>query len=123
MRRPTVAMIRHPPSAVPTVSAAAHATFAHVGAASVSVCPPASSSAAITPIDFWASLAPWLNASAADIPHSPAPHRRPPAPGSPVRDGTHRADEQQRRHPAEDRRQRERDQDPKHADGPPLLDP
>jgi hypothetical protein len=40
-----------------------------------------------------------------------------------VRDGAHRADEQQRRDPAEDRGHRERDQDPEHADGPPVLDP
>ena len=72
MRRPTVRMIRHPPSAVPTVRPAAQAIFAHVGAASVSIRPSASSSAAITPTDFWASLAPWLKASAADIPHCPA---------------------------------------------------
>ena len=52
MRRPTVAMIRQPPSAVPAVSAAAQASFAHVGAASVSIRASASSSAAITPIDF-----------------------------------------------------------------------
>ena len=37
MRRPTVRMIRHPPSAVPAVSAIAHATVAQVGAESVSV--------------------------------------------------------------------------------------
>ena len=37
----------------------------------MSIRPSASSSAAITPTDFWASLAPWLKASAADIPHWP----------------------------------------------------
>ena len=70
--RPTVWMIRHPPNAVPAVRAPAHSSFVHVGAASVSIRPSASSSAAITPIAFCASLAPWLNASAADIAHSPA---------------------------------------------------
>ena len=71
MRRPTVRMIRHPPSAVPAVSATAQATVAQVGAERLAIRPSASSSAATTPTDFWASLAPWLKASAADITHSP----------------------------------------------------
>ncbi len=58
-------MIRHPPNVVPAVSAIAQATIAHSGAASVVILPSASSSAAMTPTDFCASLAPWLNASAA----------------------------------------------------------
>ena len=60
-------MIRHPPSAVPTVSATEQATIAHGGAESESISPRASSRAAITPTAFWASFAPWLKASAADI--------------------------------------------------------
>ncbi len=71
MRRPTVRMIRHPPSVVPSVRAIAERATAQVGAESVSMLPSASSSAAITPTVFWASLAPWLKASAADIAHSP----------------------------------------------------
>ena len=65
MRRPTVRMIRHPPSAVPAVSATRRSTTYPRGrATSESISPAASSSAAITPTDFWASLAPWLKASA-----------------------------------------------------------
>ena len=79
MPRPTVRMIRHPPTAVPAVSAAAHTNVTHVGAASVLICPAARSSAAITPTAFWASLAPWLNASAAAVAHCPPRTWRPPS--------------------------------------------
>jgi hypothetical protein len=64
-------MIRHPPRAVPKVSASEQASTAQVGSLNVSVSPAANSSAAITPTDFWASLAPWLNASAAELTHWP----------------------------------------------------
>ncbi len=50
MPRPTVRMIRHPPSAVPAVRATAHATFTQTGAARESVWPSASSSAATAPM-------------------------------------------------------------------------
>ena len=56
--RPTVRMIRQPPSAVPSVIAAPQPTFAQSGTSSVCTLPAASSSAAITPIDFCPSLAP-----------------------------------------------------------------
>ena len=70
------------PASCRAVSAAAQASSPRRAPTSVSISPPASSSAAITPIDFCASLAPWLNASAADIAHSPAADRRVPAPAS-----------------------------------------
>ena len=86
MRRPTVLTMLQPPSAVPVVSASAHATVAQSGALSESIRPSATSRAAMTPTAFWASLAPWLNASAADIAHcapraGPAPATRRPAGG------------------------------------------
>jgi hypothetical protein len=62
-------MIRHPPGAVPAVNAAAHVTVTQAGAASELIRPFARRSAAITPITFWASFAPWLNASAAAVTH------------------------------------------------------
>src|SRR5436190_13291085 len=69
MRRPTVRMIRHPPSAVPAVSATEQATVVQVGAESVWIRPSARSNAAMMPTDFCASLAPWLNARAAEVTH------------------------------------------------------
>ena len=70
MRRPIVRMIRQPPIAVPRVSAAPQTSFTQSGTVSESRWPLASSSAATTPIDFCASLAPWPKDSAADIAHS-----------------------------------------------------
>ena len=70
MPRPTVRMMRQPPSVVPAVSASAQATVTHRGGLpSESMSPLAKSSAATTPIDFCASLAPWLNARPADVTH------------------------------------------------------
>jgi hypothetical protein len=70
IRRPIVRTIRHPPSDVPSVMATPQATFVQSGTVKVSSLPEATSNAAITPIDFCASFAPWLNESAPDIPHS-----------------------------------------------------
>ena len=70
MRRPIVLTIRQPPSNVPTVRVAPQASFTHSGTVNVSRCPEASRSAAITPIPFCASFAPWLRDSAALIAHS-----------------------------------------------------
>ena len=97
MRRPTVRMIRHPPSAVPAVSASGARDVAQVGAESESIRPAASSSAAITPTAFWASLAPWLKASAADIDPLAAATGAVPAPGRAPREPAQRADHEQRR--------------------------
>src|SRR5215204_196800 len=72
MRRPTVLMILHPPSAVPRVSPSAQASVDQVGAESELISPEPSRSAATTPTAFCASLAPWLKASADDIAHCPA---------------------------------------------------
>ena len=110
-----VRMIRHPPSAVPAVSAAAHATITQVGADSESIRPSASSSAAITPTDFCASLAPWLKASAADVTHCPARTGRASAGSARARPAGGRGSRAERQ-PAEHRRDRERDQGPEDAD-------
>ena len=69
MRRPMVLTIRHPPSAVPTVSAPAQVKIAQTGTESDWVVPLASSSTASTPTAFWASLAPWLKASHPEVTH------------------------------------------------------
>src|SRR4029453_11714268 len=69
MRRPMVLTIRHPPIAVPRVSATAQARIAQTGAESDWVVPLASSSTASTPTAFWASLAPWLKASHPEVTH------------------------------------------------------
>ena len=123
MLRPTVRMILHPPSAVPTVSATAQPSVAQAGAASVSIRPSASSSAAITPIDFCASFAPWLNASAADIAHSPARtgacQRRVRASREPAK----RPDREQRRPRSEQRRDRQRDERADDAHRVPAVEP
>ena len=119
--RPIVRTIRQPPSAVPSVSAAAHATAAHVGEPSVVARPSATSSAAITPTDFCASLAPWPNASAAEVAHSPprtGPRQRRVA-RRPARRSARIAAEAGDR--AEHRRERERDEH--HGDGVPGDDP
>ena len=82
------------------------------GTVNESMWPVASRSAAITPIAFWASFAPWPKESAADITHSAArigrlicrrrPPQRPPveAPeGEPEADPEHRRDRQHDQHP------------------------
>ena len=46
------------PCAVPIVNASPQATFTQSGTAKLFRCPPATSSAAITPIAFWPSLEP-----------------------------------------------------------------
>jgi hypothetical protein len=51
------------------VSAAAEAASVHTGAASDWAVREPSSSTPRTPTDFWASLAPWLNASNAEVGH------------------------------------------------------
>ena len=71
MPRPTFLTIRQPPIAVPAVSAAAHPSTAQVGALGLAIRPSATSRAASSPTAYCASLAPWLNASPADITHSP----------------------------------------------------
>ena len=63
--------MRQPPRPVPAVSAAEQATITQVGAERESIRPSASRSAAITPTDFCASLAPWLKESAAEVTHWP----------------------------------------------------
>ena len=76
MRRPIVRTIRQPPIAVPSVSVAPagdldperHGERVEVAARDAAA--PRS-----TPIAFWASLAPWLNESAADIDPLAGPHR------------------------------------------------
>ena len=52
MRRPIVRTILHPPMAVPSVSVAPEATLTQSGTESVSSRPPATRSAAVTPIAF-----------------------------------------------------------------------
>src|SRR4030095_14324818 len=69
MRRPIVLTIRHPPSAVPKVSATAQVMVAQTGAESDWVVPLANSSTASTPTAFCASLAPWLKASHPEVTH------------------------------------------------------
>ena len=71
MRRPIVRTIRQPPIAVPTVRRRPEETLTHRGTANASRCPVATSRAAMTPIAFWPSLAPWPNASAAVATHWP----------------------------------------------------
>ncbi len=122
IRRPIVRMIRQPPSAVPIVSAAPQTSFTQSGTVSVSRWPLASSSAAITPIDFWASLAPWPNASAADIPHC-ARLIGSSARGSPVAGRAVDAREGEAEAEPEERRDRERDQHPVEADRVQPIEP
>src|SRR5438128_1519271 len=63
MRMPIVRMIRQPPVAVPRPMLTAHATFTHVSIRNSPVFPwNAYTASAITPIVFWPSLPPWLNA-------------------------------------------------------------
>ena len=122
MRRPIVRTIVHPPMAVPSVSVAPEATLTQSGTESVSRRPPATRIAAVTPIAFWASLAPWLNESAADITHSPArtgPARRRVRPADGGRAGGHGRPERE----TDDRRHGEGDQDAEHADGMPAVEP
>ena len=74
--------------------------------------PVATSSAAITPTDFCASLAPWPKASAADVAQLAAAHRPAPAPRPRRRRAAQAADRQQAGERAEQRGERERDQRP-----------
>ena len=72
----------------PGVSATAQARVAQVGASlSESIFPAPSSRAAITPTAFWASLAPWLKASAEDMAHWPATTGPVPGAGQAARRG------------------------------------
>ena len=72
MRRPIVRMIGQPPSVVPAVSAAPHASSAHRGDARCEVSPAATSNAATIPMDFCASFAPCVKARPPDMVHCPA---------------------------------------------------
>ena len=56
MPRPRVRTIRHPPSAVPAVSASAQTSFTHSGTTNDGMEPAATRASVIRPIVFWASF-------------------------------------------------------------------
>ena len=64
-------MIRHPPAYVPAAIASPAETLTHVGISNSSIEPCAKSASAITPIVFWASFAPCVNAN--HVPESNCP--------------------------------------------------
>ncbi len=61
-RWPIVRMIRQPPAAVPSEIADAAMRMTHSGTIGSGITPPATSARVMTPIVFWASFEPWLNA-------------------------------------------------------------
>ena len=79
--------------------------------------PAASSSAAMTPTDFCASLAPWLNASAAEVTHCDRLDWCCPPSGRPAAEDADGPDCGQRGQRAQRRRDGKRDQRSQHADG------
>src|SRR5512138_2279856 len=59
-------MMRHPPHAVPTAIAKAQLATTQKGIWKPGAVPSRTNDMVITPIDFWASLVPWLSASASE---------------------------------------------------------
>jgi hypothetical protein len=121
-RRPMVLTIRHPPNAVPAVSATEQASLVHTGTASDWVVPWASSRTARTPTAFCASLAPWLNARHPEVTHcdrSTSGLARVVALRSPTHPDLHRPG----RAKAEHRRDRQRHQGADHPGRTPTADP
>ena len=67
IRVPIVLIILHPPIDVPKAIAKAQEIFTHRGTSRLAWKPPATRAKVMIPIDFWASLVPWLKACQAAV--------------------------------------------------------